>query len=85
MVYMATLAKKQLLTLEMRACIAQSVREVLEDPDFGLELTENFKKKLRAAERTRSTAYLADIKDARKEVKAKKVISQEKLFKRLGL
>lgn len=30
-------------------------------------------------------AYCSDIAEARKEVKEKKIISQEKLFKKLGL
>ena len=81
---MTTLAKKQSLTPEMKAYIMQSVYAVLGDPDLGLELAAGFKKKLQATERMRS-AHLAEIKEARKEVKAKKVISQEQLFKRLDL
>ena len=34
---------------ELKALIVQAVYEVLQDPDFGLELTEKVKKRLRAA------------------------------------
>lgn len=34
---------------ELRAFITHSIREILDDPDFGLELTETTKRRLRAA------------------------------------
>jgi len=37
------------LTPALRAAIAESVQEVLSDPDFVMELTDAAKKRLRAA------------------------------------
>ena len=33
-----------------KVLVAHSVREILDDPDYGLELTEGFKKKLHSAQ-----------------------------------
>ena len=41
--------KEAPITPTLRAAIAESVREVLSDPDFGMELTASAKKRLRAA------------------------------------
>jgi len=48
----------------VRMTVAESVRQVLADPDFGLELTENFKKRLLRYENTkrRRTISLNQIK-----------------------
>ena len=49
--------KKKALEPQLRAYIAESVREVLDDPDFGLELSETAKRRLREA-RTQSREYI---------------------------
>lgn len=36
--------------LKLRAYVAESVREVLDDPDFSLELSEDFKRRLRLSQ-----------------------------------
>lgn len=44
------MATKELhITPALRAAIAESVQEILNDPDFGLELTPAAKKRLRTA------------------------------------
>lgn len=43
----------------LRACIAESVREVLADPDFGLELTDEMKRQLRASRKSSRRAYVS--------------------------
>ncbi|OGG41011.1 hypothetical protein A2118_01875 [Candidatus Kaiserbacteria bacterium GWA2_50_9] len=49
-----TMATKQhLLSPDIKAFIMESINDVLEDPDFGLELTEGFKKKLQVAKRSK--------------------------------
>ncbi len=49
---MTTAVRKQkLIRPELKAFIADSVREILDDPDYGLQLTEHVKKKLCMAER----------------------------------
>jgi len=37
------------MTPELKAFITTSIKEVLEDPDFGLELSESTKRRLHAA------------------------------------
>lgn len=37
--------------IRLRAYIAESVLEVLDDPDFGLELSDDFKRRLRLSEK----------------------------------
>jgi len=46
---MATLTITRKLTKEVKTFIIQVVNEVLSDPDFGLELNEKAKKRLRQA------------------------------------
>lgn len=46
---MVTAAKQKNIQPELKAFIAHSIREILDDPDFGLELTETAKRRLRAA------------------------------------
>jgi len=46
---MATGLKEKKLAPVTRAFIAGAVRDVLEDPDFGLELTASAKKRLKEA------------------------------------
>jgi hypothetical protein len=41
--------KHKAISPEIKAYIAETVYEALHDPDFGLELTEYAKKRLRAA------------------------------------
>lgn len=62
---MTTVARKQQPTRpEFKALVAHSVREILDDPDYGLELTENVKKKLRVAGRADGKgASLAQIRE----------------------
>lgn len=43
--------EKRALSLRERAFITQAVREVLEDPDFGFNLTPRAKKRLESARR----------------------------------
>lgn len=43
----ATIPKK--ITKEMKTFIVQAICEILSDPDFGLELNEKVKKRLRQA------------------------------------
>ena len=43
-----TIPKKE-LTKEVKIFIVQAINEVLNDPDFGLELSEKAKKRLRQA------------------------------------
>lgn len=47
---MATTAKHKTLNPELKAFITTSIKEMLDDPDFGLELTETTKRRLRAAQ-----------------------------------
>jgi len=49
-----TTQKHENIRPELKAFIAHSIREILDDPDYGLELTEAFKKKLKAAQRSKS-------------------------------
>jgi hypothetical protein len=42
--------KKQAIDPQLRAYIAESVREILDDPDFGLELSAAAKRRLREAQ-----------------------------------
>ena len=44
-----TMPKHRNIQLELKAFIAHSIREILDDPDFGLELSETTKRRLRAA------------------------------------
>jgi len=44
---------------QLRAYIAESVREVLADPDFGLELTDEMKRRLRATQKSSRRAYVS--------------------------
>jgi len=46
---MAILAVPKRLTKEVKTFIIQTVNEVLNDPDFGLELSEKAKKRLHQA------------------------------------
>lgn len=43
----------------LKAYIAESVREVLADPDFGLELTDEMKRRLRASQKSSRRAYVS--------------------------
>ncbi len=44
---------------QMRAWIAESVSEVLADPDFGLDLTAEMKRILRASQRSSRRTYVS--------------------------
>ena len=46
---MAILTVPKRLTKEIKTFIIQTVKEVLNDPDFGLELSEKAKKRLHQA------------------------------------
>ena len=46
---MTTITIPKELTKEVKTFIIQAVNEVLNDPDFGLELSEKAKKRLRQA------------------------------------
>lgn len=43
------LQSTQTITPQMRSLIAETVQEILADPDFGLELTAKAKRRLEAA------------------------------------
>lgn len=43
----------------MRAWIAESVSEVLADPDFGLDLTAEMKRALRASQKLSRRTYVS--------------------------
>ena len=58
---MAFTTKKRALPIELKAYIAESIREILEDPDFGLELTERAKRRLRASSKSSKRAPLSAI------------------------
>lgn len=60
---MATNAiNSQVLEGGIKAFIVQAIQEILQDPDFGLELTERAKGRLRQAFRKQKTTSLVDIK-----------------------
>ena len=63
-VYMATATQKHdTIKPELKAFIAHSIREILDDPDYGLELKESFKKKLRVAQKSKGKGIpLAEIR-----------------------
>ena len=46
---MVTLTKNHKLNPDLKAFITTSIKEVLDDPDFGLELSQTTKRRLRAA------------------------------------
>lgn len=51
------------LTPKLKTFVTQTVSEILNDPDFGLELTEYAKKRLRKARlKTTKTIPLEEIK-----------------------
>ena len=39
--------KREILGVKVKAFIVQTIREILDDPDLGLELSEKAKKRLR--------------------------------------
>ncbi|HLD13943.1 MAG TPA: hypothetical protein VJB18_04420 [Burkholderiales bacterium] len=47
---MTTAIKHRVLGPDLKAFIATSIKEVLDDPDFGLELSEATKRRLRIAQ-----------------------------------
>ena len=60
---MLTTTTKKRLDSEFRALIARAIAEVLTDPDFGLELSEEAKKRLRRALTSRTkTISFSEIK-----------------------
>lgn len=48
---MTTVITTRKVTPELKAYIAEAIQDALADPDFGLELTEETKRRLRAARR----------------------------------
>lgn len=44
---------------QMRAWIAESVSEVLADPDFGLDLTDEMKRTLRSSQKPSRRMYVS--------------------------
>lgn len=52
---------KKALSLEIRQQVVEVLRELISDPDFGLELTEKAKKRLRTARRIKKGIPLAEI------------------------
>lgn len=44
---------------QLRAYIAESVSEVLADPDFGLDLTAEMKRTLRASQKSSRRTYVS--------------------------
>lgn len=60
---MSTVAVSRKITGETRALIAQSVQEVLEDPDFGLVLSGRAKTRLQHARVSKGkTISLSEVK-----------------------
>lgn len=65
---MTTVAKKiakkyKFLEPDLKAYIAESIYEVLNDPDRGLELTDETKRRLRAAKnKKQKTVSLSELK-----------------------
>ncbi len=45
---MPTVAKKRNITTELKTLITHAIHDALNDPDFGLELTEHAKQRLHA-------------------------------------
>jgi len=43
----------------LKAYIAESISEVLTDPDFGLELTDEMKRRLRASQKSSRRTYIS--------------------------
>lgn len=56
---------KRTLDMQEKTFIVGALQEILEDPDFGLELTEEAKKVLR--ERNQSTSGIISASDIRKK------------------
>jgi len=50
------------VSAETKAVIAQTIREILDDPDFGLELTAKAKKRLRQSGQRGKTFTSAEIR-----------------------
>ncbi len=60
---MVTKIKKQKLETEVKAFIMQAIQEILDDSDFGLELSELAKKRLKRASSFRGkTLSFSEIK-----------------------
>jgi len=60
---MATITIPKKLNKEVKTFIVQAVHEVLNDPDFGLELTAQAKKKLRQVSASgQKTVLFSEIK-----------------------
>jgi hypothetical protein len=53
-------ARKQVLSVQEKAFMAEAIQEILDDPDFGLELTESAKKVLRERSQSISKTISAD-------------------------
>lgn len=61
--YMNTITIPKKLNKEIKTFIVQTVNEVLNDPDLGLELSEKVKKRLRQANVSKQkTVSFSDIK-----------------------
>lgn len=54
--------KEQQLEMKTKAFIAETVREILEDPDFGLELSESVEKRLSRSRLSKKRVSLSEIK-----------------------
>lgn len=54
--------KEQQLEITTKAFIAQTVREILEDPDFGLEISASVKKRLIRSRLSKKRVPLSEIK-----------------------
>ncbi len=60
---MITATRPQKLTLDIKAHIMESIYEALNDTDRGLELTDEFKKRLQASKRSKASRIsFAEIK-----------------------
>lgn len=51
------------LAPQAKAFIAQAIRDIMSDPDFGLELTSGAKKRLARARASKRRVSLAEIKE----------------------
>jgi len=58
-----SLEKKAIHSTNLKLLVIQTVREILDDPDFGLELTERAKKRLRASRQSNQSGVpFSDVK-----------------------
>lgn len=60
---MSTIALPRKLNGEVKSWVIQAVQDILNDPDFGLELTKQAKARLQKAKRVQKTIPFSEIKN----------------------